>query len=81
MLRDGKVATIAAVELVPGDVVEMAVGAKVPADLRVAKLHSRNFRVDQVWRLPKPFAQNIKKSKKVFCVCLSPCLEQCIVLL
>ena len=60
MLRDGKVTTIAAVELVPGDVVEMAVGAKVPADLRVAKLHSRNFRVDQVWRT---FAQNINISR------------------
>ena len=38
----------------------MSVGGKVPADLRVAKLHSRNFRVDQVWRT---VAENFNSSK------------------
>ncbi|KAK9918863.1 hypothetical protein WJX75_007624 [Coccomyxa subellipsoidea] len=46
-LRDGRLTVIPAVELVPGDVVEIAVGAKVPADLRLIQRFSSTFRVDQ----------------------------------
>jgi Ca2+ transporting ATPase len=47
VLRDSRWIVIPAVELVPGDVVEMAVGSKVPADIRVLQLLSSDFRVDQ----------------------------------
>jgi Ca2+-transporting ATPase len=40
VLRDGKWKTIEAVELVPGDVLEIKVGECVPADLRVAEIKS-----------------------------------------
>ncbi|CAL8471661.1 g11203 [Coccomyxa elongata] len=46
-LRDGRLTVIPAVDLVPGDVVEIAVGAKVPADLRLIQRFSSTFRVDQ----------------------------------
>lgn len=35
-------------ELVPGDVVEVTVGGKVPADMRVIALLTTSLRVDQV---------------------------------
>lgn len=47
VIREGKRKTVKAVELVPGDIVEIAVGAKVPADLRVIQLESSVFHVDQ----------------------------------
>lgn len=47
VLRDSRWIVIPAAELVPGDVVEMAVGSKVPADIRVLQLLSSDFRVDQ----------------------------------
>lgn len=34
-------------ELVPGDLVEVGVGGKVPADTRVAQLLSSTLRIDQ----------------------------------
>ncbi|CAL5220117.1 g2070 [Coccomyxa viridis] len=46
-LRDGRLHVIPASELVPGDIVEIAVGVKVPADLRLIELFSNVFRVDQ----------------------------------
>lgn len=36
--RDGAVSTIAAADVVPGDVVELAAGSRVPADLRLFEL-------------------------------------------
>ena len=36
-------------DLVPGDLVEVGVGGKVPADTRVAQLLSTTLRIDQVW--------------------------------
>jgi magnesium-transporting ATPase (P-type) len=39
-LRDGKKATVAAADLVPGDVVLLASGDKVPADLRLAAVRT-----------------------------------------
>ncbi|GMG98275.1 hypothetical protein Nepgr_000115 [Nepenthes gracilis] len=48
VVRDGKkVANLPAKELVPGDIVELRVGDKVPADMRVLSLISSTFRVEQ----------------------------------
>ncbi|KAG0473677.1 hypothetical protein HPP92_015534 [Vanilla planifolia] len=46
--RDGKlIPSLPAKELVPGDIVEIRVGDKVPADMRVLYLVSSTFRVEQ----------------------------------
>ncbi|CAF3394143.1 unnamed protein product [Rotaria socialis] len=45
--RPGQIQRIKARELVPGDVVEVAVGDKVPADIRITTIHSTTLRVDQ----------------------------------
>ncbi|RKH71645.1 HAD family hydrolase [Corallococcus sp. AB049A] len=45
VLRDGHLVARPAAELVPGDVVQLASGDRVPADLRL--LHSRNFQVEE----------------------------------
>ena len=45
--RDGKLSEVHAVDLVPGDVIEVAVGDKVPADSRILKLQSTTIRVDE----------------------------------
>lgn len=45
VLRDGTVRTVAAADLVPGDVVPLESGERVPADLRVAR--SAGLRVDE----------------------------------
>ncbi|OLP90850.1 Calcium-transporting ATPase [Symbiodinium microadriaticum] len=47
VLRDGCWTTVNAAGLVPGDVVQVKVGDKVPADLRVAILNSTTIRVEQ----------------------------------
>lgn len=48
VIRDGKrVANLPAKELVPGDIVELRVGDKVPADMRVLRLISSTVRVEQ----------------------------------
>ena len=38
VLRDGQISSIYAKELVPGDVVEVAVGDRVPADARIIEV-------------------------------------------
>lgn len=38
---------IRAKEIVPGDIVEVSIGDKVPADIRLIKVHSTTLRVDQ----------------------------------
>ncbi|CAE6460182.1 unnamed protein product [Rhizoctonia solani] len=47
VIRDGHVAKIHASDLVPGDIVSIAVGDRIPADCRVTMIHSSSFRVDQ----------------------------------
>lgn len=48
VIRDGKrIANLPAKELVPGDIVELKVGDKVPADMRVLQLISSTLRIEQ----------------------------------
>lgn len=48
VIRDGKkVSSLPAKELVPGDIVELKVGDKVPADMRVLSLISSTVRIEQ----------------------------------
>ena len=47
VLRDGEMQTIPARFLIPGDIVELRVGDKVPADMRVFELRTTSLRVDQ----------------------------------
>nr|AGN32970.1 calcium-translocating P-type ATPase [Trypanosoma rangeli] len=47
VVREGKTVTVEAEDLVPGDIVEVAVGNRVAADMRVLELHSTTLRADQ----------------------------------
>jgi len=47
VLRNGKVQKIKAEELVPGDIVSLAIGDRIPADCRLVSIHSNNFAIDQ----------------------------------
>ncbi|XP_030528480.1 calcium-transporting ATPase 3, endoplasmic reticulum-type isoform X2 [Rhodamnia argentea] len=47
VLRNGCFSILPATELVPGDIVEVSVGCKVPADLRMVEMFSDQLRVDQ----------------------------------
>ncbi|KAL2808735.1 hypothetical protein BJX63DRAFT_21623 [Aspergillus granulosus] len=47
VVRDGAVQRVKAEDLVPGDIVHVAVGDRVPADCRLIAIHSNSFRVDQ----------------------------------
>lgn len=47
VLRNGEWQTIDAEELVPGDVLEVKVGDKVPADVRVLKLKTTTIKIEQ----------------------------------
>jgi Ca2+ transporting ATPase len=47
VVRSGHSATIRAEDLVPGDIVSISVGDKVPADCRLISIKSSSFRVDQ----------------------------------
>lgn len=38
---------IRAKEIVPGDIVEISVGDKIPADIRLTKIYSTTLRIDQ----------------------------------
>ncbi|KAH8833548.1 hypothetical protein DL96DRAFT_1754258 [Flagelloscypha sp. PMI_526] len=47
VIRNSQVARIHASDLVPGDIINVAVGDKVPADCRLLSVASSSFRVDQ----------------------------------
>ncbi|KAJ5328531.1 hypothetical protein N7452_008921 [Penicillium brevicompactum] len=47
VVRDGKASKVKAEDLVPGDVIQIAVGDRVPADCRLLAIQSNSFRVDQ----------------------------------
>ncbi|KII89028.1 hypothetical protein PLICRDRAFT_40683 [Plicaturopsis crispa FD-325 SS-3] len=47
VLRSGQVGRIHAGEVVPGDIISVAVGDKIPADCRILSVSSSSFRVDQ----------------------------------
>ncbi|KAJ5709919.1 Sarcoplasmic/endoplasmic reticulum calcium ATPase 1 [Penicillium malachiteum] len=47
VVRGGKAQRVKAEDLVPGDVIQIAVGDRVPADCRLLSIHSNSFRVDQ----------------------------------
>uniref|UniRef100_K3W8M1 P-type Ca(2+) transporter n=1 Tax=Globisporangium ultimum (strain ATCC 200006 / CBS 805.95 / DAOM BR144) TaxID=431595 RepID=K3W8M1_GLOUD len=47
VLRDGEMITVPARELVPGDIVEIRVGDKVPADIRLISMKTTAIRVEQ----------------------------------
>ncbi len=46
-VRNGHVASIKAEDLVPGDIISISVGDRIPADCRVLAIHSNSFSVDQ----------------------------------
>ncbi|KAF8579491.1 calcium ATPase [Ramaria rubella] len=47
VLRDGSFSRVHATDLVPGDIISVAVGDKIPADCRLLSVSSSSFRVDQ----------------------------------
>lgn len=47
VIRNGHVSRIKADDLVPGDIVSVSVGDRIPADCRVLAIQSNSFRVDQ----------------------------------
>ncbi|KAI9292126.1 calcium ATPase [Neoconidiobolus thromboides FSU 785] len=47
VLRNGQVFKIPAEDVVPGDIVELGIGDRIPADCRLLKILSSSFRVDQ----------------------------------
>ena len=47
MTRNGIVQRIKAEELVPGDIVTVAVGDRIPADCRLVSIQSNSFAIDQ----------------------------------
>ncbi|KAG8632699.1 calcium-transporting ATPase 3, endoplasmic reticulum-type isoform X4 [Manihot esculenta] len=47
VLRNGCFSILPATDLVPGDIVEVSVGSKVPADMRMIEMLSDQLRVDQ----------------------------------
>ena len=47
VIRDGQISKIRAEELVPGDIISIAVGDRIPADCRLLAIQSNSFNVDQ----------------------------------
>ncbi|KAK1914728.1 hypothetical protein P3342_010717 [Pyrenophora teres f. teres] len=47
VVRDGHITRIKADELVPGDVISVTIGDRIPADCRILSISSNSFNVDQ----------------------------------
>ena len=47
VFRSGRVGRIPASQIVPGDIIVVSVGDKIPADCRLLSVSSSSFRVDQ----------------------------------
>lgn len=47
VIRNGQIETILSVELVPGDVVQVSQGDKIPADVRILKLNTSTLKINQ----------------------------------
>ncbi|SZF03195.1 unnamed protein product [Blumeria hordei] len=47
VVRSGKVSRVKAEELVPGDIISISVGDRIPADCRLLSVQSNSFSVDQ----------------------------------
>ncbi|KAH8693597.1 putative endoplasmic reticulum calcium ATPase [Talaromyces proteolyticus] len=47
VVRNGALQKIKAEELVPGDIIDIAVGDRIPADCRLLSIQSNSFRLDQ----------------------------------
>lgn len=47
VVRNGQIHRIKAEELVPGDIIDVSVGARIPADCRLVTIESNSFAVDQ----------------------------------
>lgn len=47
VIRNGSLQRVKADDLVPGDIISIAVGDQIPADCRLISVHSNSFRVDQ----------------------------------
>ena len=47
VIRDGQLPEFEAEELVPGDIITIAVGDRIPADCRLLAIQSNSFAVDQ----------------------------------
>ncbi|KAF9405550.1 hypothetical protein BGZ94_003483, partial [Podila epigama] len=47
VLRGGAITKVHATDIVPGDIIEVAVGDKIPADCRVIEVISSSIRIDQ----------------------------------
>lgn len=62
-LRDGFFTKVQAADLVPGDIVAVAVGDRVPADCRLLSISSSSFRVDQA--LLTGESESVSKSTEV----------------
>ncbi|KAI8055977.1 SERCA-type calcium-translocating P-type ATPase [Syncephalis plumigaleata] len=65
VLRDGHVHKINAVDLVPGDIIDLAVGDKIPADCRVISIVSTQLRVDQAILTGESVNESIHDSRAV----------------
>ncbi|KAF2876852.1 hypothetical protein BDV95DRAFT_561714 [Massariosphaeria phaeospora] len=47
VVREGTIKRIKADDLVPGDVITVAIGDRIPADCRILSIHSNSFNIDQ----------------------------------